>query len=416
MLSILVNAYAVNPNWGSEPGMGWNWIVNLACHSRLFVITEGEWRKEIEEAVETLPQKDNLQFYYNPLPEKVRKMCWNQGDWRFYWYYRKWQKETLKIAQNIIANNHIDVVHQLNMIGFREPGYLWKIKDIPFVWGPIGGMGTTQVAYYKDVPLKLKLFCRIKNIINELQSKYHPRVRSAIYRSDALISAVKDVQDVIRKYYDKQSVLINETGTSIEDVPVRNASVGTTNFNLMWVGKFDFRKQLGLAIKSVAATGLKDITLHICGEGNAQQTSTYKHLADDLGVSSQCKWYGKVEHHKIQKMMSESDIFFFTSIADATSTVVLEAVSSGLPILSFNTCGFGPIVNDFAGETIELSSPEKSVCDFAEKIKRFYYHREELDRISKIELQRRADLTWESKAKQVTELYKKVIGSKGQVS
>ena len=31
MMQILINAYAVNPDWGSEPGMGWNWVIHLAC-------------------------------------------------------------------------------------------------------------------------------------------------------------------------------------------------------------------------------------------------------------------------------------------------------------------------------------------------------------------------------------------------
>ena len=30
MINVLVNAYAVNPYWGSEQGMGWNWVVNIA--------------------------------------------------------------------------------------------------------------------------------------------------------------------------------------------------------------------------------------------------------------------------------------------------------------------------------------------------------------------------------------------------
>ena len=30
MLNILINAYAVAPNWGSEQGVGWNWIINIA--------------------------------------------------------------------------------------------------------------------------------------------------------------------------------------------------------------------------------------------------------------------------------------------------------------------------------------------------------------------------------------------------
>ena len=105
MINVLINAYAVAPNWGSEQGLGWNWVINLAKYCNVHVITEGEWRKEIEEAVDKLPHKANLHFYYNPLPDKVRRMCWNQGDWRFYWHYRKWQEKTLEIAREIIKSS-----------------------------------------------------------------------------------------------------------------------------------------------------------------------------------------------------------------------------------------------------------------------------------------------------------------------
>ena len=99
MINILINAYAVAPNWGSEQGMGWNWITNIAKYCNCHIITEGEWKEEIEKTVAELPQKDNLHFYYNPVSDKIRQICWNQGDWRFYYYYRQWQKKTLKIAE-----------------------------------------------------------------------------------------------------------------------------------------------------------------------------------------------------------------------------------------------------------------------------------------------------------------------------
>ena len=86
---------------GSEPGMGWNCIVHLAN----------------------------------------RKMCRNQGDWRFYKYYKDWQLKTAMIAREICKKEKIDILHQLNMIEFREPGYLWQISQetgIPFVCGPKG--------------------------------------------------------------------------------------------------------------------------------------------------------------------------------------------------------------------------------------------------------------------------------------
>ena len=64
-INVLINAYAVSPAWGSEPGMGWNWVSNLARYCNLYVITEGEWRKEIEEALRTHPHKENLHFFDN---------------------------------------------------------------------------------------------------------------------------------------------------------------------------------------------------------------------------------------------------------------------------------------------------------------------------------------------------------------
>ena len=121
MYSVLISAYACSPNMGSEPGMAWNWCVNLAKHCELYIITEGEFRDKIETVLPTLPQGKNMHFYYNLVSDEIRKMCWNQGDWRFYKHYRDWQWKTYLMAKEIIQQHHIDIVHQLNMIGFREP-------------------------------------------------------------------------------------------------------------------------------------------------------------------------------------------------------------------------------------------------------------------------------------------------------
>ena len=58
MINVLVNAYAVNPYWGSEQGMGWNWVVNIARYCNVYVITEGEFRDNIEEAMLSLSVQD----------------------------------------------------------------------------------------------------------------------------------------------------------------------------------------------------------------------------------------------------------------------------------------------------------------------------------------------------------------------
>lgn len=55
--------------------------------------------------------------------------------------------------------------------------------------------------------------------------------------------------------------------------------------------------------------------------------------------------------------MANADLFFFTSVSEDTSTVVLEAVSCNLPVLCFDTCGMGYVINDKVGIKISLSNP-----------------------------------------------------------
>lgn len=414
MLSILINAYACSPNMGSEPGMAWNWCVNLAKDCELHIITEGEFKDKIEAVLPTLPQGKNMHFYYNPVSDEIRKMCWNQGDWRFYKYYREWQWKTYTMAKEIIRQHHIDIVHQLNMIGFREPGYLWKIEDKPFVWGPIGGLKQFPSSYLEGAGIKMKLFNRVKNIINIYQIKHDKRVDQALKKADLLISSIPDSYNVIKKYKGLNSIIIPETGCFIDDNSIKRNKEEKVDddFRLLWVGKFDFRKQLNIALATMSK--LKDksnIKLIICGSGSDDQISYYKQMAINLGIDDNVVWKGNIENSKVKEEMHKSDIFFFTSVSEDTSTVVLEAVSCELPVLCFDTCGMGYVINELVGQKVPLTNPRQSAYDFAEKINYLYNNREYLQKLSDGCKQRQKELSWDNKAKQMVELYNKVINN-----
>lgn len=405
MLSILINAYACSPEMGSEPGMGWNWCVNLAKHCELHIITEGEFRDNIEAALPNLPQRNNMHFYYNPVSEKIRKMCWNQGDWRFYKYYREWQWKTYLIAKKIIQKHHIDVIHQLNMIGFREPGYLWKIKNIPFIWGPIDAKESFPTTFLKDASFKTKLFISLKNAITKYQLKYAQRVHLAAKQATYVISASSNSQQAIRKYFHIESPLLNETGCYIQDHPIIDKSK-KEDFDILWVGKLDFRKQLNIALCSIARAQNRHFKLHIVGGGN---NSFYQMLAKKLGIEKQCIWYGSISHKQVQKFMQKSDIFFFTSIAEGTPHVVLEAIGNNLPVLCFNTCGQGDCVNENIGIKIELSNPEQSIQEFSSILNDLEKKRCSLQMMSEKCKQRQIELSWTEKALQMLNLYNNSI-------
>lgn len=408
-LNILINAYAIAPNWGSEQGMGWNWVINIAQYCNCYIITEGEWRDEIERAIKELPQRTNMHFYYNPVSDKIRKMCWNQGDWRFYYYYRKWQKKTLEIALRICKENDIDVIHQLNMVGFREPGFLWKIKDIPYVWGPLSGCSTTNMSFFSDAGLKTKFKYCFKNIVNRLQLRYSPKVHNAFKKADVLITPRMDVHETIKKVYGKESLIIPETGITNCCVPIENIHRDDEVLDILWVGRLIYTKKLDIALRTIATLKhLPRIKLHIVGFGMNNEEFHYKEMAKSLGIEENCIWYGKQENETVKRMMREMDIFFFTSIAEVTSTVVLEAIENRLPIVCHNACGFGNVVDDTIGRKIELRTLQDSINDFAKVIEELYHNRKmqaemllNFDDIAN-------ELTYESKGKRMYQIYKEI--------
>lgn len=407
MLQILINAYACSPDMGSEPGMAWNWCINLAKHCELHIITEGEFKDKIEAVLPTIPQGKNIHFYYNPVTDKIRNMCWNQGDWRFYYHYAKWQRKALIIAQQIIKQQHIDIVHQLNMIGFREPGYLWNIEK-PFIWGPVNAKESFPLAYLKGSNWKKKGFIILKNAINKLQLKSAIRIQNAVKKAKFVIAASSDSEKALKKYFSCNPILINESGCEKPNGSTNHNYSSKKGFELLWVGRFIFTKQLELALYSIAQAKNDKIKLHIVG-GSKEEEVPFQVLAEKLRIGTQCIWHQKVSYTKVQELMQKCDLFFFTSIAEGTPHVILEAFNNSLPVLCFNTCGHGDCVNEHVGIKIPLNTPKQSINNFAEKINYLYNNKNVLQQLSENCQLRQKELSWENKAKQMVELYHKCL-------
>ena len=409
MLKILVNAYAISPDRGSEPGMGWNWCVRLANEYKLFIITEGEFREEIERVLTTLPQAENMRFYYLPVSDRIRRMCWNQGDWRFYLHYRRWQKRALSQAREICREQTIDIIHQLNMVGFREPGFLWKISGPKFVWGPIGGMALAPVRYFREASWPVRFHAVCKNVLNALQRRFSIRVGRALSKADAILCATPAEQAFVSHRSSSRVLWVSETGT--------NTPNGTLHpmihspLRVIWVGRFIPSKQLGLALRTLARLKGENVTLRIVGGGSEREVARYKALAESLKIAGQVDWVGQVSHDSVVALMRESDLFFFTSIMEATSTVVMEALSNGLPVLCFDTCGFGPLVNENIGVKIPVTTPDDSIGRFADAVRHLAANPERLARMSEAAAEKAKELTWDGKIANVSALYQELTDS-----
>jgi glycosyltransferase involved in cell wall biosynthesis len=406
-LKILVSCYACSPKRGSEPGMGWSFVLGLSKYYEVHVISEKEkWEKDITEQL-SKNKNENLKFYFiSKKRAKLLRKIWPPS---YYWFYKQWQQKAFALAKELDAKENFDLIHQLNMVGYREPSFLWKIKK-PFVWGPIGGTENIPWKLFSLFSFYGKLFYGFRNVINTYQLKFFRRPKLATSRKEvALIAATPDIQKSIQKYWNKDSYILPEIGAvANEDIALHKRNENEP-LKIVWTGQHIQRKALHLLLKSLALVDASvKWELHVLGIGS--ETNNWKKLAKNLNVDTNCIWHGWVEKSKALAVMKEAHVLAITSLYDLTSTVIVEGISLGLPVVTLDHCGFSFVINETCGIKIPVNNPEAIFNDFSKSIKTLYEDENHRFALAEGALQRAKDFSWDNKIVQLNKVYQKLIG------
>lgn len=409
-LKILISAYACSPKQGSEPGMGWNFVLGLSNYHEVHVITETiKWKAEIEHYLEAFPElRNNLNFYYieKERNKKLRKL-WPPS---YYWFYKTWQKKAYKLALELNEKENFDIIHQLNMVGYREPGYLWKM-DNPFVWGPIGGLENSPWNFIPSLGIKGMVFYTGRNFYNLFQRNFSKRAKQAAIRNKStLIAATPGNQNLIQDLWNINSEVICEVGFENQESEILFSKRANNNepLKIIWSGLHTPRKNLPLLLASLAKVKFP-FKLEILGQG--ELTKSWKKLAINYGINSHCNWYGWLERKEAIEIMRKGHVFCITSISDLTSTVTLEALSYGLPIICLDHCGFSHVVNDECGIKIPVNNPKEAILNFRLALEKINQNEEYRQNLSCGAIARANEFIWDKKIDKLNEIYISLLNS-----
>ena len=86
-MHICISAYACDPSRGSEPGIGWNLVREIARRHRVWAVTRRKNRPAISRELERAPVP-NLEMVYHDLPDAA--LVWKRGQIGIEIYYRLW--------------------------------------------------------------------------------------------------------------------------------------------------------------------------------------------------------------------------------------------------------------------------------------------------------------------------------------
>jgi hypothetical protein len=83
-----------------------------------------------------------------------------------------------------------------------------------------------------------------------LQLRFSKKVIAALRKSDVLITATPESGEIIKKVHNIESIQINETGCYIKK-DIEKANKSNEYFDILWVGRFIYTKQLKLALNVI---------------------------------------------------------------------------------------------------------------------------------------------------------------------
>jgi glycosyltransferase involved in cell wall biosynthesis len=366
--TVLVSAYAVNPYHGSEDGMGWNFILQIARFNKVIAVTRENTKTDIEKYMSENPSKDysNIQFAYYDLPYWAR--FWKKGGRGAMLYYYLWQ---FFLPRFVNKNKYeFDIVHNLNFHNDWTPSSLWKLHK-PFVWGPIGHHPRIPKDYVLHVyGWKSYLMEEVKWMVKKYFWKMDPLLRQTISHADCVLTMNSGVERVLdlpkEKIYYMPSVS-TEAPTEVVDVK-RNG-----NFTVLSAGRFVPLKGFDITIRAFARfyhqlsfADQKTTKLVLVGDGPYKKY--LQNLAKEMEVQDQVTFIAWLHRSDYKKLYKKSDVFLFPS-HEGAGMVVAEALSYGLPVVCFKNEGPGEFVSKDCGIAVPYNRYNTSVTKFAEALR-----------------------------------------------
>jgi hypothetical protein len=173
-MNILYIAYSCCPYFGSEDKIGWNVPLESAKSNNVYVITKEEHRDSINQYLQEHPQK-NITFYFVDIPRFYKKI------YKGFLYSGRlnlWHKRVFPLAKELCKEKQINIIHQITPIEFRAIGNYYRIKNIKFIVGPLGGGET--------IPLGLKYYAKGHRLIEFLRTVVNSYYRLKIKLSGKL--------------------------------------------------------------------------------------------------------------------------------------------------------------------------------------------------------------------------------------
>lgn len=382
-MNILLSAFACRPNFGSEPGVGWNFTVELAKSHQVYVATRGENRKAIEQYEEYEKISKNVTFLYYDLPTWMGFKDTESSTAHLYYFL--WQIGVFFQAKRWLLSYQIDLIHHITYGVFRIPSLLAFLGK-PFIFGPLGGGEKYPFYLKKGLKKRHILIDLFRDLVNKL-SIYNPLLRQT-FKNSTLIACknLETLKQIPSKYHER--CIIN-TEIGLQEIPRISESQSQDStqmeLKLLYVGRLVYWKGLHLVLEAFALLLQKkpNYQLTIIGNGNDKQW--FNKQAIKLNINHKITWIDRISQEHLFSIYQNYDLMVFPSLREAGGNVVIEAIAHQLPVICLDLGGPGEHITEKCGVIISTrnKNEQKIIREIAEVIQYINCNRGVLSQLKK---------------------------------
>ena len=406
-MKVLVSAYACEPERGSEPGSGWNWVCQIGRFEECWVITRINNRESIEKALNAHPMP-RVHFVYYDLPRRMR--FWKKGQRGVFIYYYLWQIGAYLLAKELFRKVHFDLVHHVTFGSYWRPSFL-PLLPAPFLWGPVGGAESAPSSFRRSLSLRGTFYEVVRSAARYL-AEFDPFVRMTARRAVAGLAVTPETALRLKALgcrdvsFSATVALTSEDLSILSRIPLRNEAC----FRILSLGRYLHWKGFELGLRAFAEFHREHPNSEYWLIGDGPERDRWERMAKTLGIENNTVFWHTLPRTQVLEKISECDVLMHPSLHDSGGWATLEAMAAGRPVICLDLGGPALQVSEATGIKIPAISPPQVVADLASALKQLAGdppRRARLGEAARAAMQEKYN--WDRKGEQLAELYARLM-------
>lgn len=319
------------------------------------------------------------------------------------------------LVRKLIAEQHIDVVHQPIPVAPRFPSMLFGL-GVPVVIGPLNGGMDYPRAFRRNESLFSRAAIAFARQFVNLANSLMPGKKFA----DVVLVANERTRKALPSGLHGKVIELVENGIDLaiwhdpasqDSIPSEVRSEGLPP-RFVFIGRLVDWKALDIVLRALERVPTAE--LEVIGDGS--MATAWKSLASELGIRDRVHFSGWLSQPECALRLQACVALVLPSLYECGGAVVLEAMAMGKPVIATNWGGPADYLNASCGMLIEPESYAGLVDGFAGAMQRLIGS-PELSEAMGVSGRQRAlqDFDWRRKIDLMLHIYRSVI-EKSQVS